>query len=78
MLTPQQLNEAADTSAAFRRRRALQPAGARSDKVFPPLPVPARIPLPHCPQHRCNRLARWRRSAPPSSVVPFSNGGAPN
>jgi CRISPR-associated protein Csb1 len=36
MLASQQLNEAVDNSAAFRRRRSLQPAGGRGDKIFPP------------------------------------------
>lgn len=36
MLNLQRLNEAVDNAAAFRRRRTLQPAGGRGDKVFPP------------------------------------------
>lgn len=36
MLDLQQLNEAVDGAAAFRRRRTLQPAGGRGDKIFPP------------------------------------------
>lgn len=36
MLTRQQLNDAVDNSAAFRRRRTLQPAGGPGDKIFPP------------------------------------------
>jgi hypothetical protein len=36
MLTAQELNEAVDNASAFRRRRILQPAGGRGDKIFPP------------------------------------------
>lgn len=36
MLNLQQLNEAVDSAAALRRRRTLQPAGGRGDKIFPP------------------------------------------
>ncbi len=36
MLNLQQLNEAVDGAAAFRRRRTLQPVGGRGDKIFPP------------------------------------------
>ncbi|HEX5326397.1 MAG TPA: type I-U CRISPR-associated RAMP protein Csb1/Cas7u, partial [Acetobacteraceae bacterium] len=36
MLNLQQLNGAVDNAAAFRRRRTLQPAGGRGDKIFPP------------------------------------------
>ena len=47
MLAPQQLNEAVDNSAAFRRRRSLQPAGGRGDKIFPPTyPGEGRNPTP--------------------------------
>jgi len=36
MLDLQQLNEAVENAAALRRRRTLQPAGGRGDKIFPP------------------------------------------
>ncbi|MGH7083468.1 MAG: type I-G CRISPR-associated RAMP protein Csb1/Cas7g [Acetobacteraceae bacterium] len=36
MLDQQQLDHAVDHSAAFRRRRRLQPAGGKGDKIFPP------------------------------------------
>jgi CRISPR-associated protein Csb1 len=36
MLNLQHLNEAVDNAAAYRRRRTLQPAGGRGDKIFPP------------------------------------------
>jgi CRISPR-associated protein Csb1 len=36
MLNLQQLKGAVDNAAAFRRRRTLQPAGGRGDKIFPP------------------------------------------
>ncbi len=36
MLDLQRLSEAVGTAAAFRRRRRLQPAGGRGDKIFPP------------------------------------------
>ena len=77
MLTPQQLNEAVDTSAAFRRCRALQPAGGRSDKVFPPAtrsgqnslaalpPAPMQssgsLPVLRSPELGCP-VFQWRRS----------------
>lgn len=36
MLNLQRLNDAVENAAAFRRRRILQPAGGRGDKIFPP------------------------------------------
>lgn len=36
MLDLDQLNHAVDHAAAFRRRRRLQPAGGKGDKIFPP------------------------------------------
>ncbi len=36
MLTLMQLNDAVNDDAALRRRRMLQPAGGRGDKIFPP------------------------------------------
>lgn len=36
MLNLQDLNEAVENAAAFRRRRTLQPVGGRGDKIFPP------------------------------------------
>lgn len=36
MLNLEQLNEAVGSAAALRRRRTLQPAGGRGDKIFPP------------------------------------------
>jgi CRISPR-associated protein Csb1 len=36
MLHLEKLSDAVDNAAAFRRRRTLQPAGGRGDKIFPP------------------------------------------